>query len=931
VRPTSRIEAGTAASFMTIEEEAKQQAQQKKANKEKAKKAARKAAEEAAAAAADGGDGQKKPKDLSHIQCFKCKEYGHYSTSPDCPKKQEQARAHLTTEETWEEYEANVFMTVTARIAEHTINEAVHMTRTLKPTDVLLDNQADISMVHPRLLTGVKPAKKKIKISGVGGVQLIVNKVGLLEGFFEVYASPATKANVLSMAAVEELYPITYQQGESFTVHTGNRDIVFQQRERLYVAEWEKEGVVLATVQENEQLYTKEEVRRAKLAHEFIRSSGYPSPEEVVHLLIDGNVRGIPKLMVEDVRRAYAIYGTHPEYVRGQLTKKKVSRTPVDLALRSPNKTLTLLADVMHIDGHMFLVSVAAPLMLTLQSELESESRTSLGMALQGQLGTLRSRGFMPRIVYTNPHSTFRSMTEDFPGVEIDPGGRGDYVPQVDAKIRRVKETYRKVQAGLPWTLPFTLVADLVSYSVSRVNTRRTPAIEGNMCPKVLFTGRPLDFKKEFGLAFGDYVEAYEGTTNCMTDRSTACIALSPTNNSTGAWLLWKLSTRSRIRRTNWVRMVTTPLIIDAMNAIARESAEQVEAPVLQLQDMIVTQQSAAGRPKADEEEVEPEETPGETQEREREQAQIAAEENAEEQDDTPELVPQDDEDDSDDEAEDEEKESPVVTTRSGREIKRPSRFVGVTKVARARWNEQPASEAVNAELTQMFVGLKALKPVKKADIAEGAQVLNSHMFVVEKQHANGEYDKTKGRLVADGRDQDPSMFPNKSSPTVAIHSVFTVLGLVAALKWLIVVKIDIKGAFLQTPMTGEPIYMRLDPKLTKFAINLFPDMTKMVEKDGCLYTRMLKAIYGCVHASALWYLEIRKFLEGLDYEGSETERCVFRKRVGERIFILLLYVDDILALVDKEEAERLKPSYNNDLVNWYTKSEKNCHTWAWR
>jgi hypothetical protein len=64
-----------------------------------------------------------------------------------------------------------------------------------------------------------------------------VDKVGFLEGFFEVYASPATKVNVLSMAAVEELYPITYKQGESFTVHTGNRDIVFQQRERLYVAE----------------------------------------------------------------------------------------------------------------------------------------------------------------------------------------------------------------------------------------------------------------------------------------------------------------------------------------------------------------------------------------------------------------------------------------------------------------------------------------------------------------------------------------------------------------------------------------------------------------------------------------------------------------------------------------------------------------------
>jgi hypothetical protein len=47
-----------------------------------------------------------------------------------------------------------------------------------------------------------------------------------------------------------------------------------------------------------------------------------------------GTYRGIPKLMVADVKRAYEIYRLHPEYVKGQLTKKKVSRARVDLALR---------------------------------------------------------------------------------------------------------------------------------------------------------------------------------------------------------------------------------------------------------------------------------------------------------------------------------------------------------------------------------------------------------------------------------------------------------------------------------------------------------------------------------------------------------------------------------------------------------------------
>lgn len=89
------------------------------------------------------------------------------------------------------------------------------------------------------------------------------------------------------------------------------------------------------------------------------------------------------------------------------------------------------------------------------------------------------------------------------------------------------------------------------------------------MCTKVLFTGRPINFKKEFSLAFGDYMEVYKGTFNMMVDRSTACIALCPTNNAAGSWILWKISTRSRIMRSNWVKLVTSQLIIDAMNTIA--------------------------------------------------------------------------------------------------------------------------------------------------------------------------------------------------------------------------------------------------------------------------------------------------------------------------------------------------------------------------
>lgn len=148
---------------------------------------------------------------------------------------------------------------------------------------------------------------------------------------------------------------------------------------------------------------------------------------------------------------------------------------------------------MMHIDGQMFLVMVMDLLILTLQCKIQSESRLDVGMALQGHMVVLWSRGFELQVVYTDPHSSFKSMVQDFPGLEIDIDGAGNYVSKADAKICRVKETCRKVKSGLPWE---QLVGDLLAYAISRLNIRRTTALAENISPQVLFTGIPVDYKK---------------------------------------------------------------------------------------------------------------------------------------------------------------------------------------------------------------------------------------------------------------------------------------------------------------------------------------------------------------------------------------------------------------------------------------------------
>ena len=908
IKQPTRTEGGYAATFVTIEEDARRTNKKRNSGKGKPKPQEGNTEDSSGGNNNGGGNsGEKEPRDLSHIQCFKCKEYGHYSTSKSCPvnkKKQAEENSQDRTtfaNATWQaEQEAGMFTTLEV-VEEHVVNKATQA-QGLLPTEILLDNAANISVMHPMLLKSVRPAGKRIKVKGVGGVQMVVEHVGDLEGFFEVYASEDTKANVLSFAAVEDMYEVTYSRGEGFTVHMPERDILFKRRDNLYVVDWGDVGSVHATVQENESLYSAEQVRRAKLAHEFVRNCGYPSPGEAVHIIRDGNVRGVPLLMQEDIERAYRIYGQHPEYVKGKLVKRTVGRMPIDVTLRSTERKQKLSTDVMEVDGRKFLVTVSDPLNLTLQTAIDNESKQALGMGLQGQLMVLRSRGFEPTVVYVDPHRTFRAMQRDFPGVEIDVGGARDYVPKVDAKIRRLKEVYRAVKSGLPWQLPWSLVKDLVAYAVARINIQRTSALSENTAPRVAFTGMPVQYQKELRFAFGDYVEAHEGTDNTARARSAACIALFPVGNSTGSWELFRIASRTKVRRTNMVKLVTSGLVIDAMNAIAEDEVEAASGGRRTI-GADLDQQSAGDetedgeKPSKDPEEIhlEPQEIP----------ATIPPESLEESPEEHQELA--------EDQTRDEIGEESIITTRLGREIRRPTRFLAVTKLSKQDWKEVEADKAIKAELITLFQELKALRAVRRASIKAGTKILKSHMFVVTKYLASGEFDKMKARLVADGRDQDPELYPNKSSPTVALQSVFTVLGIVANHKWRVTVKIDIKGAFLQTPMEGEPTYMKLDKRMTTYVIGMLPELKEYVEGDGCLYTLMLKAIYGCVQASALWYALIRRTLEEGGYEVSETDRCVFRK-IGRRnrIYLLLLHVDDILANVDREEAMILKRRLEN-------------------
>ena len=88
--------------------------------------------------------------------------------------------------------------------------------------------------------------------------------------------------------------------------------------------------------------------------------------------------------------------------------------------------------------------------------------------------------------------------------------------------------------------------------------------------------------------------------------------------------------------------------------------------------------------------------------------------------------------------------------------------------------------------------------------------IITCFMFIKHKTKPNGDYDKTKARLVGDCSRQAEHMYDLVSSSTVALSSVFILLNIATYFKCQIIT-FDIKGAFLHAEFkdTDEVTYIK--------------------------------------------------------------------------------------------------------------------------
>ena len=803
-------------------------------------------------------------------------------------------------------------------------------------TEIVLDNAAGQSVFrNPALLHAIVSTPGQ----SLGGVnsqspRLVITAKGEFGDLGAVGVSKLASANILSQGQAmqdgarvryDDVLDRYYLQKPAGKLWAFDRKLDMHGRKTNY---WVHDtvsstSVLTTTVHENLRRYTKREVKQMFEAKQLQVRLGYMNGRATVNLLNAGVLNC--SVTATDVRNHTAAAGGIIAEIRGKT--RKMTSTAASGSYVAPRVTQvqqSLAVDICYIKGLAFLIGKLSPLGLGLALYLKDRTTDSVGKGIRSFLSTATSRSFECKEIRTDGEGAVAAMVPELNGlgIPVSPSGPGQHVSPVERFIQEVKKRARSHEHGLPFVMCKVLLIYCVLFCVRCINMQASTTSIDHTSPLEQFSGMKLDAKRDLRVGFGDYVEAtVPNTDNTMAARTEGCIALLPTGNLTGSVHVWRLASKTVMKRDQFRILPTPDTVITHLNKLAAldgysrgfdptqdhqvpeaedvdeddenfaalpplpemmpiDGRPDVEVPVLPTQVDLVP---AAGVVEAS--------TPTLEHQLPQEYAVRRSERIAEAQRKANEVILIYSEAD----------ESRAALRRHllfrSNWIDKDFAFhISVRAALRERPEE--ARPVIMAELQQMvdkgvWHGIKA----SSLSIAQRRAIIRSSMFLKDKYSASGAFDKFKARLVAGGDQQDKGLYENLSSPTASTSSVLTVAA-IAASEGRSVITIYIGGAFLNADIapTGIQVHMRLDRVMTQMLMQIDPTYQQYVEADGSMVVQLDKALYGCVEAAALWYADLRSKLEKDGFVANPYDACVLNKLGADGVQITIaVHVDDLL------------------------------------
>ncbi|CAJ1943974.1 unnamed protein product, partial [Cylindrotheca closterium] len=223
--------------------------------------------------------------------------------------------------------------------------------------------------------------------------------------------------------------------------------------------------------------------------------------------------------------------------------------------------------------------------------------------------------------------------------------------------------------------------------------------------------------------------------------------------------------------------------------------------------------------------------------------------------------------------------------------------------------------DAVDKELRQMLLR-DCFTPefVKDMTASEQKKAQSAMMLLAEKQ-----FEKTiKGRLVYRGDGTRERLSREDTASPTALQEAITTTCVIDAHKGRDIMTLDVPNAFIQTYMPdakeGEDrVYMKITGMMVQILIDMAPEYREYVvleNRKPIIYVRVLRAIYGMLQSSLLFYNQFQSDLEAKQFVFNLYDLCVANKVVNEKQQTVRFHVDDLMS-------SHMDPKVNDKFAEW--------------
>jgi hypothetical protein len=214
-----------------------------------------------------------------------------------------------------------------------------------------------------------------------------------------------------------------------------------------------------------------------------------------------------------------------------------------------------LTTDILIVNKIPFLLTVSQKICFTAVNHLADRTVPQILKAFKEMYQYYLQRGFHVKTVHADgKFAPLKPLIESMPGGPmVNLESANEHVPEIERRIRVVKERCRATRHSLPYeNNPKLMAIHIVLHVVKLLNFFPTKGgVSDTLSPKTIMSGETLDFNKHLSLQIGQYCQVHEEDTprNIQVARTKGAISLGPSGNLQGGFKFMALNSGKKIVR----------------------------------------------------------------------------------------------------------------------------------------------------------------------------------------------------------------------------------------------------------------------------------------------------------------------------------------------------------------------------------------------